>query len=255
MIEVSGEQYRVVTLAERPELKEVVLAEQGAAWPEFMMHEPVSSRYWHQLLVEWPQFQMLLWDEEKGRIAAAGHTIPLLWSEDIRQLPDTGWDWGLQTGMTQTATVAERNQLCGLSITLAPAYRGAGLSQQMVAAMKQLGQTHGFEQLILPVRPTLKNKYPLTPMSNYVQWTNESGLPFDPWLRVHIRAGAKLVKVCPRAMTVTGSVAEWESWTGLRFPESGLYVMDGALVPLKITVEKDQGVYVEPNVWVVYDLA
>lgn len=254
MVKIIGEPYRVVTLAEQPALKETVLGVQGAVWPEFMRHEAVSSRYWLQLLQEWPQFQFVLLNEATGEIAAAGHSIPVLWPDDIRQLPDTGWDWALQTGLNQTGGIGVQHKQCALSIAMAPAYRGAGLSQQMVAAMKQIGRAQGLTQLIAPVRPTLKKQYPLTPMSNYVQWTNEAGLPFDPWLRVHIRSGAKLVKVCSRSMTVTGSVAEWESWTGLRFPESGLYVMDGALVPLKITMEKDQGVYVEPNVWVVYEL-
>lgn len=246
--------YKVVTLAEKPELKEALLAIQATAWPEFMMHEAVSNRYWHQLLLEWPQFQFVLWDEAQDEIAAAGHSLPILWENDIRQLPDTGWDWALQTGMTQTTEVGARNKQCALSIAIAPAYRGTGLSQQMVETMKQIGRQQGFNQLIAPVRPNLKKLYPLIPMPNYVQWTNEAGLPFDAWLRVHIRSGAKLVKVCPRSMTVSGSVAEWESWTGLRFPESGLYVIEGALVPLKIMADKNEGLYIEPNVWLVYEL-
>lgn len=245
--------YQVVTLAARPQLQDALLAVQATAWPEFMRHEAVSLRYWLQLLQEWPQFQFMLLDETTGEVAAAGHSIPVPWSDDIRQLPDTGWDWALQTGMNQTA-IGPKHKQCALSIAIAPAYRGAGLSQRMVEAMKQIGRAEGFSQLIAPVRPSLKKLYPLTPMPNYVQWTNAAGLPFDAWLRVHIRSGAKLVKVCPRSMTVTGSRAEWASWTGLHLPEAGLYVVEGALVPLKIAADKDQGIYVEPNVWVVYEL-
>lgn len=36
------------------------------------------------------------------------------------------------------------------------------------------------------------------------------------------------------------------------FPESGHYVVPGALVPITIDRERDQGVYVEPNVWMVH---
>ena len=50
-------------------------------------------------------------------------------------------------------------------------------------------------------------------------------------------------------MRIPGSVGEWESWTGLRFPDSGCYVVPGALVPVEIERERDEGVYVEPNVW------
>jgi hypothetical protein len=35
-------------------------------------------------------------------------------------------------------------------------------------------------------------------------------------------------------------------------PESGTYVVPGALVPIEIDRERDEGVYVEPNVWMVH---
>lgn len=46
-----------------------------------------------------------------------------------------------------------------------------------------------------------------------------------------------------------GSIADWQHWTGMRFPESGSYVVPGALQPIEIDVEADRGIYVEPNVW------
>jgi hypothetical protein len=33
---------------------------------------------------------------------------------------------------------------------------------------------------------------------------------------------------------ISGTVAEWEEWTGMRFPDSGAYVVPGALVPVDI---------------------
>lgn len=50
-------------------------------------------------------------------------------------------------------------------------------------------------------------------------------------------------------MTVTGTVGEWEGWTGMRFPESGPYVVPGALCPVRMDLERDLGTYEEPNVW------
>ncbi|EJL40474.1 MULTISPECIES: hypothetical protein [Brevibacillus] len=35
----------------------------------------------------------------------------------------------------------------------------------------------------------------------------------------------------------------------MKFPESGTYIIPDALVPVRIEVEKDEVVYVEPNVW------
>jgi hypothetical protein len=77
-------------------------------------------------------------------------------------------------------------------------------------------------------------------------------LPFDPWLRVHWRAGARLERLAPDSMTITGSVANWQEWTGLRFPESGQYVVQGALQPVSIDRERDVGTYLDPNVWMVH---
>lgn len=248
-------QTKIFTLAERPDLQEELHAIQSTAWPEFLLHEAIANRYWHHLFIKWPQFQFGLLDAEENQIVAAGNSIPLYWEDDVRQLPDAGWDWALQTGMTQAHGLDERNVQCALSIAILPQYRGAGLSHKMIEAMKQIGRDQGFRQLIAPVRPNLKKLYPLTPMKNYVQWTDEVDLPFDAWLRTHIRSGAKLVKVCSRSMMVSGSIEDWEQWTGLHLPESGLYVVDGALMPVKIMVDKKSGVYAEPNVWVVYDLA
>ena len=50
-------------------------------------------------------------------------------------------------------------------------------------------------------------------------------------------------------MVITGTVAEWEEWTHMRFPKSGRYVVPGALEPVVIDRENDLGRYVEPNVW------
>jgi hypothetical protein len=55
-------------------------------------------------------------------------------------------------------------------------------------------------------------------------------------------------------MRIPGTVAQWEDWTGLAFPESGWYVVPGALVPVEIDRERDEGLYVEPNVWMVHSL-
>jgi hypothetical protein len=86
-------------------------------------------------------------------------------------------------------------------------------------------------------------------MERYVTWTLDGSLPFDPWLRVHARLGAELVRVCPQSMTVSGTVAEWEEWTGLAFPDSGAYVVSGAVDLVTIDREADLGRHVEPNVW------
>jgi hypothetical protein len=103
--------------------------------------------------------------------------------------------------------------------------------------------------LVAPVRPTLKSLHPLTPIERYARWQRSDGEPFDPWLRVHWRMGAKYLKIAPEAAVITGTVAEWEGWTGMSFPESGEYVVPGALQPITIDWEPDTERYEDPNVW------
>ena len=55
-------------------------------------------------------------------------------------------------------------------------------------------------------------------------------------------------------MTITGTVAEWESWADLPFPESGSYIVPGALASIDIDRDADQGRYIEPNVWVWHEV-
>jgi hypothetical protein len=58
-----------------------------------------------------------------------------------------------------------------------------------------------------------------------------------------------MIRVCPQSMLIRSTIANWETWTKLRFPESGTYVVPGALNPVEMDVPGDQGVYIEPNVW------
>jgi hypothetical protein len=51
-------------------------------------------------------------------------------------------------------------------------------------------------------------------------------------------------------MRIIGGVSEWgAAWTGMVFPETGEDVLPDALAPFAIDRERDEGVYVEPAVW------
>ncbi len=47
----------------------------------------------------------------------------------------------------------------------------------------------------------------------------------------------------PESMAITGSVEDWESWTEMRFPETGDYVFPEGLAPVRIDRERDLGEY------------
>jgi hypothetical protein len=55
-------------------------------------------------------------------------------------------------------------------------------------------------------------------------------------------------------MKISGTRAQWEGWTGMKFPQSGSYFLPGALNPMEMNLEKDEGVYSEPNVWMVHEI-
>ncbi|HEX2728378.1 MAG TPA: hypothetical protein VHM16_01405 [Rubrobacteraceae bacterium] len=86
-------------------------------------------------------------------------------------------------------------------------------------------------------------------MERYARWVRPDGLPFDSWLRVHLGLEAEILRVAPRSMLIMGKISEWEDRTGMRFPESGLYVVTGALSTVSMDVEAESGTYEEPNVW------
>jgi hypothetical protein len=108
--------------------------------------------------------------------------------------------------------------------------------------------------MFAPVRPNQKHLHPLMPMRDYINSTRADGLPADSWLRTHLRAGAKIVKVAPYSMTIVGTIEDWSRWTGMSFERSGEVTIAGALAPVTVSLERDQAVYVEPNVWVRHKL-
>lgn len=225
-----------------------------ASWPEFMLHDPIANDYWHELFDRFSDYQFAMLDTETNRMAAMGNSLPLRWDEEVSALPEGGWDWVFVKAVEDHKNGVRPNIQSAIQIAIRPEYQSQGLSSKMVEAMRAVAQAQGFQCLVAPVRPNQKSKYPLTSIDDYIKWTNEAGLPFDAWLRVHARLGARIIKPCHEAMIIRGTRADWETWTGLKFPQSGGYFIPGALNPMEMNVEKDEGVYVEPNVWMVHEV-
>jgi hypothetical protein len=130
-----------------------------------------------------------------------------------------------------------------------PDRRGLGLAGELLTALRRLAEDRGLVRVIAPVRPTLKTRYPLTPIERFAAWTRVDGSPLDPWVRTHWRLGARIIATAFRSQVMTGTVAEWEAWTGLALPDSGDYVIPDGLSTLHIDRAADLGTYVEPNIW------
>lgn len=225
-----------------------------ASWLEFMLHDSVADENWHELFDRFSEYQFALLDTEKNRMAAMGNSLPFCWDHPLEDLPEGGWDWVFMKAIEDHEAGREPNIQSAIQIAIHPEYQNQRLSSIMVKAMRGIAKSKGFENLVAPVRPSQKSRYPLTSIDDYIRWTNEEGLPFDAWLRVHARLGARILKPCHEAMTIRGTRAEWEQWTGLKFPQSGEYCVPGALKPIQIDLERDLGAYIEPNVWMVHEI-
>jgi GNAT superfamily N-acetyltransferase len=244
---------RLVTLAERPELSDPLGDHNGAAWPEYMLQDPVASRLWHHLDEDFAAWQLLLLDPD-DRIAVAGNSAPLAWDGTEEGLP-AGWDDQFERTVAGLRTGVVPNTLGAMQVVVAPDRKGEGLAGRMVSLFRERARAAGFGALIACVRPTDKHRYPLTPIERYAAWTRADGLPFDAWIRLHARLGARLARPEPRSMTITGSLEEWERWTALAFPESGEYVLPFATNPVLVDRAADRVVYHDANVWMIHDLA
>lgn len=242
---------RVLTYMERPELEEQ-LNEFSGLWPEFIFHGAVSAKYYHHTNSSFARFHLYVVDAD-DRVLAAALSAPLVWDGTLEGLP-AGWDGAVQQAAEDYEAGRTPTALCALGAMARREHGRKGLGAAALGAMKAAAVDSGFDALIAPVRPTLKSRYPLTPIERYVTWRCADGTAFDPWIRTHERIGGTILKPAPASMVIEGRVDEWESWTGLSLPETGTYVIPDALAPIVVDCELDRVRYVEPNVWMLHPI-
>lgn len=241
----------VVRYSERPELWDQLEGLSAQVWPEYNQHGDVLNLYWGRLYDEFPQWQFTLFDSDEQVALAEGHTIPFAWDGTDAGL-GPGIDAAIASGCALGEAGGTATALCALAAEIPPGNRRRGLSPLLLKAMATLAGEAGLPNLIAPIRPSLKERYPTIPIERYVRWTREDGSAFDPWLRTHLNLGARIGPTIPESMAITGTVAEWESWTSMSFPETGDYVFPQGLALVHIDRERDKGEYYEPNVWLVH---
>jgi hypothetical protein len=239
--------------SDRPELWAQTNEISEEVWPEYNLHGAVLGRFWGRLREELPDYQFVVYDDERDEVLAEGHTAPCPWDGTLNGL-GAGIDEMVTTAFGALDAGAGATALCALAAEIRPRFQGLGLADRVLDVMSDLARDAEFSSLIAPVRPSWKDRYPLTPIERYVEWTREDGQPFDPWIRVHTRRGGIITKPVARSMLIDGTVAEWEQWTGMRFPGDGSYTFPSGLAPLHIDHSQDHGSYWEPNVWIVHTL-
>ena len=245
----------VCTLAERPELKpQLFSAEFAAAVPEFLRHDGTGALNYRHGRDRYLDFILVAVDREQpDRVVARAVSVPFSLGggiPDRAELPDGGWEEVIRWAHADHVADRAPNTVSALEIMVLAPYRGRGVSQLMLARLRDNTRARGIADLYGPVRPTEKHLEPQTPFAEYVARTRADGLPWDPWIRAHIRIGGRIVKIAPCSMAVAGTLAEWRRWTGLPFDQSGDAIVPGALVPVHVACEQNHAVYVEPNVWI-----
>lgn len=235
------------TRADCPELKRAAMVIEQASWNAlgFLNYTRAHFQFYNALLEEFPEYQLCLVDEANGYPVAVGNCVPL--ACDMNDLPPEGWDW-----IVETAAKADqpRNTIGALAISVPAVHRAKGYARMMIQAFQALSKQKGYSGVIAPVRPSAKAKHPNVPIEDYINWIDDQGRAYDPWLRSHLSAGGRIVGPCARSMVVEEPVAFWETWTQRQFERAGEYAVPGALAPVKI--DGRIGRYEEPNVWFAY---
>ncbi len=217
-------------------------------FPPFITADQEVKRWIRRVREYFTRLDVVLVDAD-GEPAATGWGVPLAWSGRAEDLPSSFADV-LRRSVETHESAAPTDTFVIAGGVVRPSLKGTGAAGELVRALVRTGTDVGLTRVVAPVRPTRKHLYPLSPIGDYASWTREDGEPFDPWLRLHLRLGGTVVALAPAAQTMTGSVAEWQDWTGLRLPASGDYVIPSGMSVLKVDLDADLGTYVEPNVWV-----
>ena len=240
----------IATMAERPDRQDLWDRLAGF-WPRFMTEDPTGDFYYGYLEDHFPQHCLLAVDIATGEPVAKANSVPLAYQDPIADgLPEDGWDWAIRRSAHDRLRGARPVIASALEILIRPDVRGGGLSARMLGAMRDNVAKLGFRDLIAPVRPSGKHSEITTPIDRYAHAQRPDGLPVDPWLRVHVRAGGRIVNVAHSSMVITGTLDRWREWTGLPFDVTGPVDVPHALVPVHCDVAQNLAVYVEPNVWV-----
>ena len=236
----------IVTTADRRDLDDQVRAALRGVWPEFIFHDALVAAYIERVEAYFPRYDVLVL--ARGEVVAGGWGVPLLWNATAAGLPD-GYDGAMVRAVEGHEDSVEPDTLCVMAAAVKPGHQGTGLAGQVLTALRERAVSGGLRRVIAPVRPALKARYPLTPMSQFARWARGDGLHLDPWIRTHQRLGARILRPAPRSMLITGTVAEWEDWAQMAFPQTGRYVVPDALDLVRIDRAADLGTYAETNLW------
>lgn len=219
----------------------------SGGWPAFIEADELAARYLPTVRMTFPELEIALLQDDV--LVAAGWGVPITWDGTAGDLPG-GYSGALCRAVTghQAEAVPDTLVICAAQVR--PDAAGSGLAVAVLEGLIETAQAAGLRQVVAPLRPTAKHRYPLTPIEDYAAWTRADGSAFDPWLRTHLRMGAQMIGTSPASQTFTGTVRQWQEWSGLDLPGDGAYVVANALTPLHVDQAADRGTCTEPAICV-----
>ncbi len=248
----SGEHVHITTLAERPQLAGAAF--DAGEWPEFMRHNRVAEAFFWRTTEVFADICLVATSAD-GTAVADAHAVRFAAGTAGRvQQPPGGWEQVVVWAFDDTHRGVVADTAGALNISVAATWQRRGLAGVMLRALRDAVRRSGVDTLVAPVRPPAKAREPGSGMATYATEMRDDGLPRDPWLRTHARAGGQFVGVAPASWLVAGSLAQWRAWTAMPFDCDGAIEVPGALVPVHCDIGADHAVYVEPNVWFRHDL-
>jgi len=224
-------------------------------WSPILAFDFVSRRWSQGLDNTFPEFQLVAISGGPGpenRVVGVAHAVPLRLGDQMADLPDTGWDWALETAMQHHKSGVLPNAICGLSITVLPEFQRRGVGAILISHILSLASRLKLSSVVMPVRPISKEDDPRLPIEEFLTLRRNDGFHQDAWIRTHQKAGATIVKPCARSMTAVAPIADWQYWCDEPFLDSGEHLARGCLAPVQIDIARGTGTYIESNVWMPY---
>lgn len=143
-------------------------------------------------------------------LAAGGITTQIAWDADPAHLP-AGWQGSIRKSYEDTKAGTRPDTLVAILAFTPNRFRGRGLSSVVLSRMIRNAREKGFKRLIVPALPPSQfeeDKVGLS-MDEIAALTSADGRPYDYWIRVHAKLGARVIGSCETSHRFAYTLADF----------------------------------------------